>query len=125
MKVADWVIHAPDQRFHVLLELKTDTGVSGWGAAYSERGQVLGQIEADVRLAAFFAGGFPEQRLGRMGEAAGRQATRRQTDPRQDPIRVGSTGPQGVDHRAHQRHIVGQITRHFLGFLYVREARPS
>jgi L-alanine-DL-glutamate epimerase-like enolase superfamily enzyme len=42
MKVADWVIHAPDQRFHVLLELKTDTGVSGWGAAYSERGQVLG-----------------------------------------------------------------------------------
>ncbi len=45
MKIIDWVLHAPDRRFHVFLELKTDTGISGWGSAYSERGQVLGAFE--------------------------------------------------------------------------------
>lgn len=44
MKVIDWAIHAPDQRFHVFVELRTDSGLSGWGAAYSERGQVLGAL---------------------------------------------------------------------------------
>ncbi len=44
MKIQSWKIHAPDQRFHVLLELRSEDGVTGWGAAYSERGQVVGAL---------------------------------------------------------------------------------
>lgn len=45
MKIKSWTIHAPDRRFHVLLELTGEDGLSGWGAAYSERGQALGALE--------------------------------------------------------------------------------
>lgn len=44
MKITDWTIYTPDKKFHVLIELHTDQGVSGWGAAYSEREQVLGSL---------------------------------------------------------------------------------
>ena len=44
MKIQGWKIHTPDRRFHVLLELFSEEGVSGWGAAYSERGQVVGAL---------------------------------------------------------------------------------
>ena len=44
MKIKGWKIHTPDRRFHVLVELITEEGVSGWGSAYSERGQVLGAL---------------------------------------------------------------------------------
>ncbi len=44
MKITGWTIHAPDLRFHVLLELHGETGLSGWGAAYSEREQVSGAL---------------------------------------------------------------------------------
>ncbi|MEP0841711.1 MAG: mandelate racemase/muconate lactonizing enzyme family protein, partial [Phycisphaerae bacterium] len=44
MKVTDWVVHAPDERFHVFIELRTDEGLGGWGSAYSEREQVLGAL---------------------------------------------------------------------------------
>jgi D-galactarolactone cycloisomerase len=42
VKVTDWTIHTPDKNFHVLLELHTDAGPSGWGAAFSQTDQVLG-----------------------------------------------------------------------------------
>ena len=45
MKIQSCKIHTPDQRFHVLLELRSDEGVAGWGAAYSERGQVVGALK--------------------------------------------------------------------------------
>src|SRR5882672_7758222 len=44
MKITDWTIYTPDKRFHVFLELHTDQGVSGWGAAFSEKEQVLGAL---------------------------------------------------------------------------------
>lgn len=44
MKIVDWKLYTPDERFHVLIELISDTGVSGWGAAYSEKGQALGAL---------------------------------------------------------------------------------
>lgn len=44
MKIVDWTVYAPDRRFHVLLEVRTDDGTSGWGAAYSERGQAIGAL---------------------------------------------------------------------------------
>ncbi len=75
-----------------------------------ERRQVLGQVQADMLFAALVGGGLPEQVLCGMGETAGRQATRRQPDTDQDPVRIAAAGAQGVDHRAHQRYIVGQIT---------------
>ena len=72
-------------------------------------GQVLGQIEAHMLFAAFINGGFPEQCLSRVGEAPGRQTTRRQANPRQHAIRVGTAGTQGIYHGAHQRHVVSQV----------------
>jgi len=45
MRITDWTVYAPDQRCHVFIELDTDSGVSGWGAAYSERGQAVGALE--------------------------------------------------------------------------------
>jgi D-galactarolactone cycloisomerase len=44
MKIVDWKVYTPDKNFHVFLELQTDTNVTGWGAAYSEREQVLGAL---------------------------------------------------------------------------------
>ncbi len=45
MKITDWTIYAPDRNFHVFVELHTDAGISGWGAAYSYKGQVLGAFD--------------------------------------------------------------------------------
>jgi D-galactarolactone cycloisomerase len=42
MKVVDWTLYAPDRNFHVFVELRGENGLSGWGAAYSQREQVLG-----------------------------------------------------------------------------------
>src|SRR5260370_41563984 len=44
MKIVDWKVYTPDKNFHVFLELQTDTNLTGWGAAYSEREQVLGAL---------------------------------------------------------------------------------
>ncbi len=44
MKITDWTIHTPDQQFHVFVELHTDTGAHGWGAAYSHKAQVVGAL---------------------------------------------------------------------------------
>lgn len=44
MKITDWKIYVPDERFHVFVELETDEGITGWGAAYSEKQQVLGAL---------------------------------------------------------------------------------
>ena len=66
-------------------------------------------LVADMLFAALVDGGLPEQCLGRMGEAPGRQTTRRQANPRQHPIRIGTAGTQGVYHGAHQRHVVSQV----------------
>ncbi len=45
MRIKGWTIHTPDRRSHVLVEVTTVEGVSGWGAAYSERGQVVGALQ--------------------------------------------------------------------------------
>jgi D-galactarolactone cycloisomerase len=45
MKIADWKVYTPDRNYYSFLELLTDTGVSGWGAAYSQKGQVVGAFE--------------------------------------------------------------------------------
>lgn len=44
MRITDWKIHAPDQRFHVFVELQTDQGLCGWGAGYSETCQIVGAL---------------------------------------------------------------------------------
>jgi D-galactarolactone cycloisomerase len=44
VKITDWTLYVPDKNFHVLLELHTDSGQSGWGAAYSQTDQVLGAL---------------------------------------------------------------------------------
>lgn len=43
MKITDWTIYTPD-RYDLFLEIVTDTGHSGWGAAFSETGQVRGAL---------------------------------------------------------------------------------
>ena len=45
MKITDWTLYTPDTRFHVFVELHTDSGITGWGSAYSEKGQVLGAMQ--------------------------------------------------------------------------------
>jgi D-galactarolactone cycloisomerase len=45
MKITNWRVHTPDQRFHVFLEVETDTGLTGWGAGYSYTGQMTGALE--------------------------------------------------------------------------------
>jgi len=42
MKIVDWKIYAPDLNSHVFVELITDEGPTGWGAAYSLKGQAMG-----------------------------------------------------------------------------------
>jgi L-alanine-DL-glutamate epimerase-like enolase superfamily enzyme len=44
VKITDWTIYTPDKQFHVFLELHTDEGLSGWGAAYSHKDQALGAL---------------------------------------------------------------------------------
>jgi D-galactarolactone cycloisomerase len=44
LKITDWTVYKPDKIFHVLLELHTDAGKSGWGAAFSQTDQVLGAL---------------------------------------------------------------------------------
>ena len=44
VKITGWTIYTPDRNFHVFVELHTDQGISGWGAAFSEREQVLGAL---------------------------------------------------------------------------------
>ena len=34
MKITDWQVYLPDKNYHVFLEVHTDEGVSGWGAAF-------------------------------------------------------------------------------------------
>lgn len=45
MRITNWTIYTPDKNYHVFLELQTGAGVTGWGAAYSEKGQVVGALE--------------------------------------------------------------------------------
>ncbi|MGD0224935.1 MAG: hypothetical protein ABSF71_21620 [Terriglobia bacterium] len=44
MRISDWTLYTPDKNFHVFLALHIDEGITGWGAAYSETGQVLGAL---------------------------------------------------------------------------------
>jgi D-galactarolactone cycloisomerase len=41
MKIVDWNIYAPDLNSHVFVELVTDEGLTGWGAAYSLKDQAV------------------------------------------------------------------------------------
>jgi D-galactarolactone cycloisomerase len=43
LRIKDWKIYTPD-RYDVFLEIETDEGLTGWGAAFSETGQVLGAL---------------------------------------------------------------------------------
>lgn len=45
MKITDWTIYTPDKNYHVFLELHTDEGISGWGAAFSSKAQVVGALD--------------------------------------------------------------------------------
>ena len=45
MKITDWQVYLPDKNYHVFLEIHTDEGVSGWGAAFSQTGQVRGALD--------------------------------------------------------------------------------
>jgi len=45
MKIAGWNVHTPDRRFHVFLEIQTDAGITGWGAGYSQAGQITGALD--------------------------------------------------------------------------------
>lgn len=44
MKITDWTVHTPDRNYHVLVELHTDEGISGWGACYSQTPQAVGAL---------------------------------------------------------------------------------
>jgi D-galactarolactone cycloisomerase len=43
-RITDWSLHAPDRKSHVFLELHSDAGISGWGASFSEKEQVIGAL---------------------------------------------------------------------------------
>lgn len=45
MEIVDWSIHTPDVERHVFVELHTNEGLSGWGAAFSSRPQCLGALK--------------------------------------------------------------------------------
>jgi len=45
VKIVDWTVHTPDRNWYSFVEIRTDTGISGWGAAYSQKGQVLGAFD--------------------------------------------------------------------------------
>ena len=44
VRITDWNIYPVDKNYHVFLEVHTDHGTSGWGACYSEKGQVVGAL---------------------------------------------------------------------------------
>ncbi len=44
MRITDWSVYAPDQNHHVFLEISTDAGISGWGASFTEKEQVMGAL---------------------------------------------------------------------------------
>ena len=44
MKITDWTVHTPDRNYHVLVELHTDAGISGWGSCYSQTPQAVGAL---------------------------------------------------------------------------------
>lgn len=44
MRITDWTVHTPDRNYHVLLELHTDEGVTGWGACFSQTPQAVGAL---------------------------------------------------------------------------------
>ena len=44
MRITDWTVWTPDRNYHVFVELHTDEGISGWGAAFSHRDQVVGAL---------------------------------------------------------------------------------
>lgn len=43
--ITGWKLYVPDRSFHVFVELTAEDGKSGWGAAYSQTGQVLGALD--------------------------------------------------------------------------------
>jgi L-alanine-DL-glutamate epimerase-like enolase superfamily enzyme len=45
MKITDWTVYTPDVERHVFIQLHTDEGLSGWGAAFSSRPQCVGALE--------------------------------------------------------------------------------
>ena len=45
MKIAEMKVHTPDKNNYSFVELITDEGTAGWGAAYSNKGQVSGAFE--------------------------------------------------------------------------------
>jgi hypothetical protein len=45
MTIVDAKIYAPDKNWYSFVELITDTGIAGWGAAYSQKAQVVGAFE--------------------------------------------------------------------------------
>ena len=44
MQITDWTVHTPDRNYHVLLEIQTDEGVTGWGACFSQTPQAVGAL---------------------------------------------------------------------------------
>lgn len=44
-RIADWKLYRPDRNFHVFVEVLAENGLSGWGAAYSQSGQVTGAFD--------------------------------------------------------------------------------
>jgi len=45
VKITDWTVHTPDRNYHVLVELGTDEGITGWGSCYSQTPQAVGALE--------------------------------------------------------------------------------
>jgi len=64
LRISDWTLYTPDKNFHVFLALHIDEGITGWGAAYSETGQVLGALNWLKR----FVGGKNPLETGRFTE---------------------------------------------------------
>jgi L-alanine-DL-glutamate epimerase-like enolase superfamily enzyme len=44
MKIIGLSIHKPDRNFHVIVEVHADSGLSGWGSAYSQTDQAIGAL---------------------------------------------------------------------------------
>ncbi len=80
--------------------------------------QVRHQMQAHMLFATGFRAGLPEGCLGTVGKPPLWQALRGQTQLGQNRSRIDTTGTQGLDHRAQQRRVIGQIShRHFWFFL--------
>lgn len=46
VKIVDWMLYTPDKNAYVSVGLHADSGVTGWGGAYSEKGQSEQQLIA-------------------------------------------------------------------------------